>query len=57
MKIALYLLGLQGLIGAHHIHYRADVPGSGWRKIFVTQEDKIRAREIVHEIEEGSPPR
>jgi hypothetical protein len=41
----------------NHIHARTDVLDNGSRKIFVTPDDELRAREIVREIKDGSPPK
>lgn len=38
------------------IHTHADVTRDGSQKIFVRPEDELQAREIVREIESGTPP-
>ena len=39
------------------IRYRCDLQKDGSRKFFVLPEDEYRAREIVHEIKDGTPPK
>jgi hypothetical protein len=41
----------------NHIHARSDVSDNGSRKVLVMPEDESRAREIVREIRDGSPPK
>ena len=38
------------------IHFRSEFQKDGTRKFFVLPEDESRAREIVREIKEGTPP-
>ena len=47
---------IEASLRENYIYYRGDARGDSSRKIFVMPKDKIRAREIVREIENGSPP-
>jgi hypothetical protein len=40
----------------NYIRFRESSSPDGYNQIFVLPEDELRAREIVREIEEGSPP-
>jgi hypothetical protein len=40
----------------NNIHARIEGAGNGSRRIFVAPEDESRAREIVHEIKDATPP-
>jgi hypothetical protein len=48
---------IESSLRENYINYRADVLGSGLRKIFVMPKDELRSCEIVREIENGSPPK
>jgi hypothetical protein len=42
---------------ANNIPARVEISADGTRKIFVSPNDESRAREIVHEIKDGVPPK
>jgi hypothetical protein len=48
---------IEASLRENYIQYRVDAQSESSRKIFVMAKDKIRALEIVREIENGSPPR
>jgi hypothetical protein len=50
-------LMIESSLRENYINYRADVLGNGSRKIFVMPKDELRSREIVREIETGTPPK
>jgi hypothetical protein len=47
---------IESSLRENYIKYKVEIHDDGTRKIFVTQGDDLQAREIVREIEEGSPP-
>jgi hypothetical protein len=48
---------IESALRENHVHARTDVLEDGSRRIFVMLGDESRAREIVSEIEDGTPPR
>jgi len=40
----------------NRINYRVEMESDGLKRVFVMPEDEARAREIVREIVEGTPP-
>jgi len=52
-----YDLMVESSFRENRINYRAGVLDNGSRKIFVMPKDELRSREIVREIENGTPPK
>jgi hypothetical protein len=50
-------LMIESSLRENYINYRADDLDKGLRKIFVMPKDEVRSREIVREIENGTPPK
>jgi hypothetical protein len=50
-------LMIESSLRENYINYRADDLDNGMRKIFVMPKDELRSREIVREIENGTPPK
>jgi hypothetical protein len=48
---------IEASLRENHVHARTDVSGNGSRRILVMPEDEDRAREIVREVRDGSPPK
>jgi hypothetical protein len=48
---------IEASLRENNIHARIDDLDDGPRKIFVTREDELRAKEIVREIDEAAPPK
>ena len=47
---------IESSLRENHIHSRTDTVEDGSRKIFVLRDDETRAREIVREIADATPP-
>jgi hypothetical protein len=50
-------LMIESSLRENYINYRADDLDNGLRKLFVMPKDSPRSREIMREIENGSPPK
>jgi hypothetical protein len=47
---------IEASLRENNIYSRTDVLADGSRKVFVVPNDENRAREIVHEIKDATPP-
>jgi hypothetical protein len=47
---------IEASLRENNIYSRTDVLADGSRKVFVAPNDESRAREIVHEIKDATPP-
>ena len=48
---------IESSLKENNIHARVETSDNGSRKIFVKPDDESRARKIVHEIKDGTPPK
>jgi hypothetical protein len=48
---------IESSLRENHVHVRVEVLKNDSRKIFVVPSDESRAREIVQEIKDGTPPK
>jgi hypothetical protein len=47
---------IEASLRENNLYSRTDVLEDGSRKVFVMPDDEARAREIVHEIKDATPP-